>query len=611
MRLKVIKRSGKTTIRDKMMRVKAFSSIKNSVPVQCSISSTFDSPAMETAVAVTAVAALLVDAGMHIFLYSCNKSKESSKLLIQRCAQFIVWSYSVEYNAQMIPTEENVTSWFGRLALEKYGHLLAFAEYLLHKRNLAPSTVRNYASDVEKLFSWGSLFAPASFKQPINSDEGIRAVAEIVRANQAQKHRHEHSENTWAAQVKHRRLPVGGLADLQAAVLEELAWARSVRRCDIDDVAYRTFVQLTVSAVYVFSANGRQSGVADVRMGQVQEMLDNGYATTSKFKTNQKYGYQPITLGDVSKELVHLYVSVVRPQVCRQHPVQAEDHVWLTYRGEPDLTIGKLVTTFFIRKRALSVTTTGIRGLVETEMHKKFKNGEISEVEKNAVHNINGHTSETTRDYYLFEDRADDVAHARNAFGQHRVAEEPDLGYMEDILMDLVDGPGDGDYGEPLQPLHLPLPPIVPLSLLLPAPLPLPLPLPLPHQSFAPSTTSAPVLPRWVPPYVPAVLQWGTAHPDYKTGKPTAQWTHEEKNYLGAWCERFTMDYPETKNVVAKCLKHISTDPRAVAIFHAHHTLNSARLRNGLRQFTAEAEDERQRRAMHRFTAEQHPEDMC
>ncbi len=205
---------------------------------------------------------------------------------------------------------------------------------------------------MEKLFAWGTLFAPGSFKQSIHSDQGIRAVAEIVRANQAKAHRHAHSENTWAAQVQHRRLPVGGLADLQAAVLEELPWARSVRTCDIDDVAYRAFLQLTISAIYVFSANGRQSGVADVRMGQVQDMLKNGYTTSTKFKTNHKYGYQPITLSTVSMELVHLYVTVVRPQVCRQHPIQHSDHVWLTYRGDADLSVGKLVTTFFIRKRA-------------------------------------------------------------------------------------------------------------------------------------------------------------------------------------------------------------------------------------------------------------------
>lgn len=604
MRLKVItRRSRKTTIRDKMKKFQVYSTMSGCAATPCVVPSSFASPAVEAAAGLTAIAGLLTDAGVLVYLASCNRSEDNSRLLVQRCAQFIVWSYAAEYDAQMIPTEENVTSWFGRLAMEKYGHLLAFAQYLRDKRNLQPSTVRNYAADITKLFSWGSLFAPVAFKLPLNSDEGIRAVAEIVRANQTQRMRRVHSENTWAAQVQHRRLPAGGLADLQAAALEELPWARSVRSCDIDDVAYRTFMQLTVSAIYVFSANGRQSGVADVRMGQVEDMLKNGYTTSSKFKTNSKYGYQPITLGAVSRELLHLYVTVVRPQVCRHHPIQPSDHLWLTYRGEIDLTVGKLVTAFFIRKCGLSVTTTGIRGLVETEMDKKHKSGVITEAEKNAVHNINGHTSAVTRDYYLFEDRASDVARARSAFGElHRPHHEhagSDLGYVNDVLENLIGDGGDGGDGDgdcddtdcngselPVlpQPLAPALPPLLSPQHRLPAPLPLSA-----LRSFLPSP-------------VPAVLDWGTAHPDYKTARPTAQWTHEEKQYIGTWCARFSHDYPDTRNVVAKCLKHLHTDPRAVSIFHAHHTLNSARLRNGLRQFTAEAEETERRLSMHRYT---------
>jgi phosphoribosyl 1,2-cyclic phosphodiesterase len=67
---------------------------------------------------------------------------------------------------------------------------------------------------------------------------------------------------------------------------------------------------------------------------------------------------------------------------------------------------------------------------------------------------------------------------------------------------------------------------------------------------------------------------------------------------LGEWCADYQRTYPAAKNVVAQCLKHIRTNRAAIALFHAHHTLNSARLRNGLRQYIAEVEQNHKIRAM-------------
>lgn len=572
--------------------------------------SLYSAPAAQTAAAVNVTYQVLCD-DMQLLRYykSCRKSDNESKKIIQRLAQFLVWSYNAEHNHNMNATHNVVKTWFQELMQDKYTLLLDYSTYLVEQRQLKPSTVRSYISDIERSFAWGTLFAPSDVRLPMCSNQGIQAVAEQVRLNQAQCARHVRSDRTYAAQVEQRRIPQGGLPALQDAVLKELPWARSVRHRDIDDVAYRRFVQTTVSAIYVFSANGRQSGVADVRMGQVQDLLKNGFTTTTKFKTNKKYGYQPITLSEVSAELLHLYVSLVRPQVCRQFPVQPSDHLWLTYRGETDLTIGKLVTTFFTRTCRVGVTTTAIRGLVETTMHKKYKAGEITDVQRSAVQNINGHTSEVTRDYYLLEDREEDVAQARDAFGGafggayggafgaafDEQQEEHELGYVEDVLADLVNGSADDDVMEYTVPPVDPLPPLSPL------PRPLPLPLPLKSPRAAPLSFSLPHT---------ATVDWGTSHPDYGTEKATAQWTQNEKQYLGSWCTRFRERFPDTNNVVARCLKHLQSDPYAVAIFHAHHTLNSARLRNGLRQYTAEAEEEQRNSALRRLTLEHDSNEM-
>jgi hypothetical protein len=352
------------------------------------------------------------------------------------------------------------------------------------------------------------------------------------------------------SRILNRTMPAGGLDELRDAVLVEYDWARGVRAGCIDDTAYHRYLQVLFAALYLFSPNGRKSGVEDIKYGQAKELLEKGFATSTKFKTNKKYGYQPVTVGPVSRELVRMYVEVVRPQIRAASISAPTDPLWLTYWGEAECDIGRMVTAFFVRTCGLSLTITAIRSLVETSMHRKFKEGKINEKQRTAVQNINGHTSETTRDYYLLEERVEDVHHANAAFGTDFGLIVRDL--SEDItILDAVALP------VPVQ--HLPIP------------LPLPLPLPALH-----TPSAAPRGPT---------VRGGARHPDFGTTKTTAQWTQEEKQFLGTWCAQYQARYPEVKNVVANCLHHILRTPAVHAIFHDYHTLNSARLRAGWRQF--------------------------
>lgn len=642
MRLKLIKSKRTLTLRDRFKQNTAYGKMVHKDPANAHVSSSTRAaaqvatvtqeqptpPRAPSAVKEEAIARTIVvlqSAGLQKYFIVCKRSEEESKRVVQRCAQFIVWTYFSDHGVEIIATTATVTEWFQTLLTDKYSMLMDYSEHLIRKRHLQPSTVRSYTTDVEKCFAWLTLFAPSTMRMPMNANDGIRAVAVAVRANQAYEQRSVRSHNTWQEQIQQRKVPVGGLAALQTAVLEEVPWGLAVRQRDIDDAAYRRYMQLLISSIYVFGANGRQSGVADVRVKQVNELITSGYTTTTKFKTNTKYGYQPITLGGVAKKLFVHYVDVVRPQVCRA-AVLPDDVLWLTYRGDPDLQIGRLVTHFFIRQCGLTVTTTTIRGLVETSMHQKFRNGEISEVERTAVQNINGHTSETTRDYYLLEDRIEDVANARNAFG---VADLEDFDVAEAVdhaaaaLDGIVGESDDEDLAPP------PPPPYAPPVSMRAQPLPLSMVRGVtlaPYHATQFDTASPPVrfpgstpstsvpfpgsTAQWSPPphrwAVAPQLDWGTAHPDYQTAKPTAQWTHEEKQYLGEWCARYEQAYPESKNVIANCLKELPRDPRAVAIFHAHHTLNGGRLRHGLRQYKSDQEDEAKMRMLRTHTDRLH-----
>ena len=82
-------------------------------------------------------------------------------------------------------------------------------------------------------------------------------------------------------------------------------------------------------------------------------------------------------------------------------------------------------------------------------------------------------------------------------------------------------------------------------------------------------------------------IAWGTAHPDYQAvtneGKEIqrASWSDPEVGWIRQWLQINCTEY--TKHKTTKCLEDIKKDPAAVAIFHAIHTLNPARLAQGFR----------------------------
>lgn len=509
-------------------------------------------------------ALILSEVGMSAYFTKCNKAEREARRIITRFAEFIVWTYYSKNNENITTTEEQIMKWYILLLNLHYTSLLDFSNHLQENRLLSPNTVKNYASDIVYGCMWLTLFAPETYRQPMSQMEGIKKVAEQVRSSQSNGNRAIRSEITLEEKVQQRMLPAGGLPELQRAVLEALPWARSVSRHNIDEASYRRFVSILVAAIYVFSVNGRQSGVMDIKWGQADELLKMAFCTSSKFKTHKKYGLQPITLGVVSHELLSIYVQYVRPQVSRSNPPQDAEDLWITYRGTTEMHLGKLLTAFFIRSLGLRVTITAIRSLVETMMHKKMQQGVITQEQRNAVMNINGHSSATTEAYYVMEDRVDDVYHARSAFDaavEDSIAEQAEIFFEEG-------GDAEQDMDPvvnfaPLTPVRAPSAPVVPLL----------------RSPFDKSNRHS------APARVLAATDWGRDHPDYETTKAKAAWTKEEKEYVGMWCTEFLSRHPGASSVVAKCLHHMKTDPVAIRIFHKYHTLNSARLRHGYESF--------------------------
>ena len=107
-------------------------------------------------------------------------------------------------------------------------------------------------------------------------------------------------------------------------------------------------------------------GVQDLKLRQADELVHQGHSLSTKFKTAATYGYQPVTLSDVSMELLKIYLQCFRPFASRGLRDAPDDSLWLRLDGNPEVGIGRYVKMFYASALNLHITTTRMRSLTET-----------------------------------------------------------------------------------------------------------------------------------------------------------------------------------------------------------------------------------------------------
>lgn len=537
---------------------------------------------------------VLKEADFEIFLRSTlggERDLAYAARSMQCTAKFLLWSHMQCKGTSLLPV--NTLLWLKEVIKKEYKSLLSYSNHLVTQLARKPSTVKNHVLEIINCCEWYTYYAPGEARLRVEALAGIKHVSRAIQRSQRKKQKGSRVHVTMASKVKDRRMPPGGLAQLQAVVEARMTWALNTYTENIDKQTFTSFMCLLYAALYVFSVQGRQSGVMDMTYQQGWELLRRGYSNSTQFKTASKWQLQPVTLSELSMKLLAMYLRHIRPWVERTKP-RRQDPLWLDFDGEAEKHIGKRVSEFFRKSLGLHITTTAIRSLVETTMDSMFRRGEISNEEKAAVHKINGHTSIVAEDYYVQQDRANDVFHARQAFtrlsnlgGSTTSANARNLSTARsDTAEDDYYG-GNEDYDAAVEEEYAALPlqansgssssmtvgPTANGAL----PLPLPLLPQLPHQD-----QFAAMAGQWQQHDELVEADWGTAHPDYGRTQ-RARWTEAEITYIGRFVDHLQATNPYTTTVMAQCLRRINADPEALPIFHAIHTLDSARLRNGYR----------------------------
>jgi len=430
------------------------------------------------------------------------------------------------------------------------------------------------------------------------------------------------------------KYPQNGIDEIKPYILARMPWAQSLKREDIKAKgAYLRFMSLMFAAMYTFSVNGRLGGIQSISYGQRRELLEVGHTLTSTFKTCATYNYQPVIVDfQVARELLLVYINTVRTldsNLCTE-----SSPLWVSFEGnEMDShSIGNLVQKFFVKECRLQLTSTLLRGLIESHAEERYRKGEISLAARQSVHTINGHSAETAKRFYVRTDRNWEVCHSRELFQSTNDNTSSVLSLcstndntssvpIEECRLDDLPIEDDGYLNidldisnlSQLTPQHsiagveetyptsteIQTPEkkrddqssstpeinqlvesvnsnqsafyISPISSV--CPIPVQIPAPVSVSSFPTAATYSPKrLTVWTD------FDWGSNHQDYGKDTHRATWTKDEISYIASFCEK----YSYLKNLAAECLKVIWHDPLAVPIFHRNHIENSARLRTGL-----------------------------
>lgn len=212
--------------------------------------------------------------------------------------------------------------------------------------------------------------------------------------------------------------------------------------------------------------------------------------------------------------------------------------------------------------------------MTETEADDMFDKGKISAVARKAVSNINGHSDTTVKNYYVKKKRRQDAEDSREMFdvigrenplsSDNWFAKDDnynDTQWNESVIESNDVFSFDNSQRETTPKSHF----HVQLS---------------PPSSLSPSSKLLLQSPGKSP--LRSDVRWGHHHPEFNLPKTRISWSDEENEYIRSWWRENCSTC--STNVAAKLLAHIRNDKDAHAIFHSNHTLDSSRIRHGLRK---------------------------
>lgn len=162
---------------------------------------------------------------------------------------------------------------------------------------------------------------------------------------------------------------------------------------------YIEYVNTMVGNMYAHAPQGRVGGIKNLQTEEAEGMITAGFGLSSCFKTASVFGFQPVIIPDVVKDMFLYYFQVIRKIILKMNNFVKNDYVFINYRGEKYCSLDSNISAWF-RKHSFNVTTNTVRSLSDTQAHELLQNGRISSAFEESMMEINGHSSQMSKDHY-------------------------------------------------------------------------------------------------------------------------------------------------------------------------------------------------------------------
>ena len=331
-------------------------------------------------------------------------------------AKLLSWSYCFVNHARFEESTASVINWTRKVFLQDAPIFAEYQDYIRNVKKNSPLTVASNLYHFKNYMKWCFHFSQVFRKQisrrgfdrlNIICDSIINGCKKVAKKTISKDHNVD-------AMINALRFPPGGLKQLQEAIEEEIDWVNSFKATDkyfitstMDESVYKKFIGLLIASIYCFAPQGRIAALESMEMKDADRLLSS-YVMSTVLKTQSKYGYQPVYLCPIAKNILEVYLNHMRPIVCKHRKAKPTDPLFITYAGAPHKLLGQAMASFFVPKD-LWITPTTVRKLMEMEAHKRYVNGELSLAEKQAVEDVNGHSSATVKDYYQYTSMSDQL----------------------------------------------------------------------------------------------------------------------------------------------------------------------------------------------------------
>ena len=268
-----------------------------------------------------------------------SKTEAGINTLYGRLAKFTLWCLHTINNGVNVDIDvESVKLVLVQVCTTHFGVLSEYCSSELELIcNFKASTIMNHIMDLVYSMQWFVLYRvelDSKYRLMQSSLLGFTTIATSLKRHFARRSKHESCSKSLGDAIISKKMPPGGLSDLQNALRGQSHMIKLLSETvHASKSQYQCFMGLMYATMYSFSAQGRIEGFEDISFDQYRDLKFRGHATTDKFKTRLSFGLQAVTASPESIELLHLYVTKVRPQVSSNILKSNDNKLFLDFYG--------------------------------------------------------------------------------------------------------------------------------------------------------------------------------------------------------------------------------------------------------------------------------------